>query len=231
MIENIKTMNNLTSTYLKDTKNIVIGPKKEERFIHLPFNKKDKYFSDPADLVKFIKDVEFMIRTSKEYHRYIRYLKEDLGLRNCVLFREINDRMAPIEMHHGPIFTLFDLVEIKITYLYKQNVPINSYRLAHYILKDHWDNIIQVAMLCKSAHAAVHNSVINKKEKYFLSGDLAWGDINAFIHKYHEAFSINHYNKLKDYIKRYDTFKNKNGQTELFNNTITYWADVLKDVF
>jgi hypothetical protein len=229
-MKNTSSMKNLTSTFLPDTKNIVIASEKQERFINLPFNKKDRYFSNPIDLVKFIKDVELVIRTSKEYHSYIRYLKEKVGLHNCALFKDINDTIAPIEMHHGPIFTLFDLVEIKISYFFKNNMPINSYRLAHHVLKDHWDNIVQVAMLCKAAHAAVHNQALNKSDKYFLSGDLAWGDINAYIDKYHEAFSINHYNKLKEYEKLYKTRKNKNARSELFNNTITYWVDILKDV-
>jgi hypothetical protein len=181
------------------------------------------------DLIKFIKDVEAVIRGSKEYYAYIKYLKEEVGLRNCALFQEINDGIAPIEMHHGPIFTLFDLVEIKIAYFYKNNLPINSYRLAHYILKDHWDNIVQVAMLCKAAHEAVHNPTMNRNCKYFLSGELAWGDINEYINRYHEAFSINHYNKLKEYEKQYNIHKTHTVKSELFSNVITYWVDVLKD--
>jgi hypothetical protein len=229
-MEKTKTMKNLTSTVLPDTNNIVIAPEYQERFIHLPFNKKDKYFSNPLDLIKFIKDVEAVIRISKEYHNYIKYLKENVGLRNCVLFREINDGIAPIEMHHGPIFTLFDLVEIKIAYFYKHSLPINSYRLAHYVLKDHWDNIVQVAMLCKAAHEAVHNPAINRNGKYFLSGELAWGDINEYINRYHESFSINHYNKLKEYEKQYQRYKTNTAKSELFTNVITHWVDVLKDV-
>jgi hypothetical protein len=229
-MEDVKTMKNLTSTYLPDTKNIVIGPESQEKFIHLPFNKKDKHFFNPTDLINFIKSVEAVIRMSKEYHSYIKYLKEKVGLRNCVLFRDINDRLAPIEMHHGPIFTLFDIVEIEIAYFYKNNIPINSCRLAHYILKDHWENIIQVVMLCKTAHAAVHNPAINKKEKYFLSGELAWGDINAYIRKYHESFSLNHYRKLKEYEKYYTMFKTNNSKSEVFSNVITHWVDVLKDI-
>jgi hypothetical protein len=231
-MKTLRKMNNLTSTELSDTKNIVIGPNRQEKYIHLPFNKKDKYFSNPTDLIKFIQDVEKVIRTSKEYSNYIKYLKNDAGLRYCSLFREIDDTKAPIEMHHGPIFTLYDIVEIQIAYLYKHNEAINSYRLAHNILKDHWDNIIQVVMLCKAAHTAVHNlNRLKDKKKYFLSADAAWGDINTFISKYYEAFSINHYNKLKDYIKNYNLYKNcdANSDTELFHNKITEWIYKFKE--
>jgi hypothetical protein len=231
-MEKQRKMNNLTSTELSDTRNIVIGPERQEKFIHLPFNKKDKYFSNPTDLIKFIQDVEKVIRTSKEYTNYIRYLKEEVGLHSCSLFREIDDSKAPIEMHHGPIFTLYDIVEIQIAHLYRNGDAINSYRLAHNILKDHWNNIIQVIMLCKTAHTAIHNlNGIKDKKKYFLSADAAWGDINAFIEKYHDAFSINHYNKLKDYINNYHIYKSDeaNKDTELFHNKITEWTYKFKD--
>jgi hypothetical protein len=227
-----KRLNNLTSTELSDTKNIVIGPERQEKYIHLPFNKKDKYFSNPADLIKFIQDVEKVIRTSKEYSNYIKYLKEKCNLHHCSLFRDIDDSKAPVEMHHGPIFTLYDIVEIQIAYLYKRNEAINSYRLTHNILKDHWDNIIQVVMLCRAAHMAVHNlNGLKDRRRYFLSADAAWGDINAFIAKYYEAFSITHYNKLKDYIKSYNLYKKDTAEreTELFHNKITEWIYKFKD--
>jgi hypothetical protein len=227
-----RKMNNLTSTELYDTKNIVIGPERQEKYIHLPFNKKDKYFTNPSDLIKFIQDVEKVIRTSKEYSNYIKYLKNDVGLHNCSLFRDIDDSKAPIEMHHGPIFTLYDIVEIQVAYLYKHKMPINSYRLAHNILKDHWNNIIQVVMLCKTAHTAVHNlNGLKDKKRYFLSADAAWGDINKFIEKYHEAFSITHYNKLKDYVKNYNLYKRDSSdiKPELFTNKITEWVHEFKN--
>jgi hypothetical protein len=238
-MEQQRMMKNLSSTELSDTKNIVIAPEYQERFIHLPLNKKDKYFSNPADLVKFIKDTEKEIRTSKEYSNYIRYLKQVVGLRNCALFKNIDDSKAPIEMHHGPIFTLFDIVEIQIAYFYKKNIPINSARLTHHILKDHWNNLIQVVMLCKTAHDMVGNlqklrdkAPPEEKKKYFLSGDGSWGNINAFILKYHEAFSINHYNKIINYIKDYKTYmnqENKTAKSELFITRITKWASIIED--
>jgi hypothetical protein len=230
-MESTTMMKNLTSTELSDTKNIVIGPEKEERFIHLPFNKKDKYFSNPIDMIKFIKDVEAVIRGSKEYSRFIRYLKEDVGLRSCSILTEVDDSLAPIEMHHGPIFTLYDIVEIQISYLYKNNMPINSCTLAHNILKDHWDRIIQVVMLCKTAHIGVHNFNNGKEtdKKYFLTSDSSFGNINEFISKYHNAFTIDHYNKIKNFIYQYNIYKSKkeNKKDELFIKNITEWAEKL----
>jgi hypothetical protein len=231
----MKTLENLTSTPLSDTGNIVIAPKNQERFIYLPFNKKDKYFSNPNDLYKFIKDVELVIRTSKEYSAYIKYLKETVGLKQCSLYSEIDDSKAPIEMHHGPIFTLYDIVEIQIAYLFKNGSPINSFKLANNVLKDHWNNVIQVVMLCRAAHIAVHNdrSRNNKNRgQYFIPPERTWGNINEFIKKYYMALSITHYEKIKRYISDYKNYVNnsdKQNENELFINKITKWVDVLKE--
>jgi hypothetical protein len=226
-------LENLTSTELQDTKNIVLGVENHERFINLPLNKKDKYFQNPNDIIRFIKDVERLIRTRKEYSCYIRYLKEKIGLRTCALYSEITDEQAAIEMHHGPIFTLFDLIEIQITYLSQNNMPINSCILSHNVLKDHYDNIIQVVMLCKAAHVAVHNDsdITRNKRRFFIPLDRTWGDINEFIRKYHKAFSINHYDKLKRYINDYNAYTENaaSENSELFINKVTKWADILKE--
>jgi hypothetical protein len=227
----MNTLENLTSTHLSDTKNIVIAPRNEERFIYLPFNKKDKYFNNPNDLLKFIKSVELLIRTSKEYSAYIKYLKATVGLRQCALYRKIDDGKAPIEMHHGPIFTLFDIVEIQIAYLFKNNLPINSFRLTHNILKDHWNNLIQVVMLCKAAHVAIHNDRDINKNKYFIPPERTWGDINGFINKYYTAFTVTHYEKVKRYIKEYNRYNsgNRSEEDKLFTNKMTDWSNILKE--
>jgi hypothetical protein len=226
-------LKNLTSTELSDTKNIVLGLENHERFVNLPLNKKDKYFQNPNDIIKFIKDVEKLIRTRKEYSGYIKYLKEKVGLHTCALYSDISDEQAIIEMHHGPIFTLFDIIEIQITYLSLNNMPINSCILAHNVLKDHYENIIQVVMLCKAAHVAVHNEgdVSRNKRRFFIPIERSWGNINEYIRKYHKAFSINHYDKLKRYITEYKAYDsdNRSSENELFINKITRWADILKE--
>jgi hypothetical protein len=172
-----------------------------------------------------------VIRTSKEYSAYIKYLKDIVGLRQCALYRGIDDTKAPIEMHHGPIFTLFDIVEIQIAYLFKKGLPINSFRITHNVLKDHWNNLIQVVMLCKAAHVAIHNERDRNRKRYFIPQERSWGDINGFINKYYDAFTINHYEKIKRYIKEYNEYEagNKKEEDKLFTNKITDWVSILKE--
>ena len=171
----------------KDNGNIVVGRTGYEKFIHLPLNKKDKYFMNPVDFIKFIKDVESLIRKSKEYSRYIAYLKNEIGLRSCALFHNIDDSVAPIEMHHGPIFTLYDIVEIQIAHMFVNGEAINSMSVANNVLKDHFDNIIQVTMLCEMAHKGVHSFAKTKDSKFFLSADGSFGDFRKFVEKYKDS--------------------------------------------
>ena len=212
----------------KDNGNIVVGSTGYEKFIHLPLNKKDKYFMNPVDFIKFIKDVESLVRKSKEYSRYIAYLKNEIGLRSCALFHNIDDSVAPIEMHHGPIFTLYDIVEIQIAHMFVNGEAINSMSVANNVLKDHFDNIIQVTMLCEMAHKGVHNFSKTKDSKFFLSADGSFGDFRKFVEKYKDSLTVQHVAKIKNYFKLYNEYSETKNSSPMFEAVITMWQDKFK---
>ena len=211
-----------------DNGNIVVGRTGYEKFIHLPLNKKDKYFMNPVDFIKFIKDVESLVRKSKEYSRYIAYLKNEIGLRSCALFHNIDDSVAPIEMHHGPIFTLYDIVEIQIAHMFVNGEAINSMSVANNVLKDHFDNIIQVTMLCEMAHKGVHNFSKTKDSKFFLSADGSFGDFRKFVEKYKDSLTVQHVAKIKNYFKLYNEYSETKNSSPMFEAVITMWQDKFK---
>lgn len=212
----------------KDNGNIVVGRTGYEKFIHLPLNKKDKYFMNPVDFIKFIKDVESLVRKSKEYSRYIAYLKNEIGLRSCALFHNIDDSVAPIEMHHGPIFTLYDIVEIQIAHMFVNGEAINSMSVANNVLKDHFDNIIQVTMLCEMAHKGAHNFSKTKDSKFFLSADGSFGDFRKFVEKYKDSLTVQHVAKIKNYFKLYNEYSETKNSSPMFEAVITMWQDKFK---
>ena len=205
----------------KDNGNIVVGRTGYEKFIHLPLNKKDKYFMNPVD-------VESLVRKSKEYSRYIAYLKNEIGLRSCALFHNIDDSVAPIEMHHGPIFTLYDIVEIQIAHMFVNGEAINSMSVANNVLKDHFDNIIQVTMLCEMAHKGVHNFSKTKDSKFFLSADGSFGDFRKFVEKYKDSLTVQHVAKIKNYFKLYNEYSETKNSSPMFEAVITMWQDKFK---
>lgn len=221
-------LKNLNSTK-KDNGNIVVAVDKMERFIHLPFNKKDKYFRNPDDFIRFIKACENAVRKSPEYTRYIAYLKVTVGLQSCALFPNITQAQAPLEFHHGPVFTLYDIIEIQIAHLFKNGDRINSSNVAHNVLKDHFDNIIQGVMLCEAAHKGVHAFQKTKDKKFFLPMDAAWGDLGKFLEKYHESFTMQHVLKLKRYLQDYEKYSAHPEKPSLFAEDITLWANKFEE--
>ena len=165
----------------------------------IPFYKDEEFFANFESYNAFIKSCEKMIRTSKRYSNYISYLKNDVGLHNCQVFSNVTDLdggKSCIEMHHGPILTLYDYCAIIIEDFRIKHKKITTFRITDAVLTEHELNHVQVVMLSKTAHEEVHNRNI------FLSYKQGFGDICAFIKKYRNAISEFYRNKINNYIER-----------------------------
>lgn len=214
-------MSNLPNIkYKKIKKNPTIDS--DNALYELPFYKDAEYFSNLENFVSFVKSVENLVRTSTYYSRYIKYLKEDLGLNYCQVLSNIKnvdgEESVEIEMHHGPILTLFDYVCIMVDYMLAHDKKITSYRVADKILDEHFENHIQVVMLSKTVHQEVHDGNI------FINTRQAFGDLNAFLEKYHDGLSDDLIRKINTYIntsENYDSFDK--GVLELKEN-IKNWS-------
>jgi len=190
------TFSNIISE--KTETNVVL--KDDAKTSIIPFYKEKSFLLNTIDYLKFIKSIEHQVRTSKEYSAYIRYLKEDLDpkLNHCMVYSNITDSDAPIEMHHH-IFTLFDIVEIISTWFFKNDMPFSSSRVFHVVMEEHRNNRILVVMLCKAVHEAVHNK-INPR---FLDYRMGHGDIVGFLEKYWDCLSITHIKKIQVYMEEF----------------------------
>lgn len=162
----------------------------------LQFNKSTEYFEDYESLVKFIKQTEKNVRRSLRYKHYIKYLKEIVKLNKCQVLRNVTDEDASIHMHHGPIFTLYDICAIVLEYFLIKGWKINTATVADAVLKEHEANRVQVVMLSASVHEQVHNGEL------FINRHQAWGDIESFTRKYWSAISPDYREQLNKYIDR-----------------------------
>ncbi len=126
----------------------------------------------------FIKNTENCIRKSRMYSAYIDYLKNVIGLKHDAFNSEITDEVASIEMHHGPIFTLYDYVKIIMDYCFDKNIPVNTFTVARLVMYEHAANRVQVAMLSKNNHNLVHAG------KLFLDFRQCHGSLKDFISRY-----------------------------------------------
>ena len=165
----------------------------------IPMYKNADYFSNIESYVNFIKGCERAVRNNDRYKKYIWYLKNVVGLNHCQVLPSIepdDNGKIEIEMHHGPIFTLYDYCEIMLEHFLIRGYRVSTYRIADAVLDEHQKNRVQVVMLLATVHEEVHNRNI------FINYQQAWGDLNAFTKKYYHAMSDPIKEKLNKYIDR-----------------------------
>ena len=205
------------STIEKEDGNLILNyDKTTGMFINLFYTKNN--LSNLNERTKLIKKTESIIRKSARYRLYKNKLFE-MGINMCAVLGNVTEDIATLEMHHGPIFTLWDYIEITIDYFYQNKMPINSFRLAQQVLNDHFEDLIQVVMISKSVHKAAHNGNTNNTFKIGL--DSAWGNLVGYLEKYKGCLSRKHFAKLNEYFE----LKNKNTDENLFKLKITEWKN------
>ena len=194
-------MVNLVSTKTKDG-NLVISME-DTKYYYLPFDKSPLDLTDPKIRDKFIKSVEKLVRTSRHYKQYINYLKNDLGLNSYAVFGNVQSTKkskTKIEMHHGPIFTLYDIVSIILEkHLCEMDNHLTTFAIAAEVLELHRRKLVQTVMLSQT----VHKSMDNKEKAPFIPLEMTFGNLYQFIVEYGKYFSPTHRNNLKKYFVNY----------------------------
>ena len=112
----------------------------------IPFYKPTEYFSNIESYTNFIKSVERLVRTNDRYSKYIDYLKKEIKLDHCQVLSGLNDQDCDIEMHHGPIFNLFDYCAIVLEYFLMKQWKVTTFRIADTVLDEHQKNRVQIVM-------------------------------------------------------------------------------------
>ena len=158
--------------------------------------RKSKYdFDDIAEYNKFVKKVENMVRTSKEYKFFINWVKNTLGINFCQVSSGIlSSEKVDVELHHGPIFTLYDYVSVILNKYIDTSTPITSFAIANEVIEEHFQLRVQCVMLAKTNHEAVHNGDI------FLNIRQGIGNISEFINRYSKYFTDDQKYKIARYI-------------------------------
>ena len=190
-------------------------------YYHILMYKNEEYFSNYENYVNFVKGCEKLVRTNDRYSKYINYLKKEVKLNKCQVLKNVTDEDASIEMHHGPIFTLFDICAIVLEYYLLKKWKISTMRIADTVLDEHQANRIQVVMVSTTVHEEIHNGDL------FINYHQAFGDINAFLKKYKDAISDEYREQLNRYIDRsllYDS--NDFGILDLNKNLGVKWYEI-----
>lgn len=152
------------------------------------------YFFDSDTFVKYVKMVEKVVRGSEDYKAFVTWVKNVLGINFCQVSSKIVEGDASIEMHHGPIFTLYDYCAIILQHMISSGETISSFRVADRVLQEHFDLRVQVVMLAITNHEAISNRDL------FLNLNQGIGNVNAFIMKYAADLDDEQKYKIWNYI-------------------------------
>lgn len=178
----------------------------------IAFYKGADYFEDMVEYNKFAKAVENTVRTSDDYKRFVAWVKNTVGINFCQVSSNIVERdddekgkNCLIQMHHGPIFTLYDYVTIIMNKFIDEGKPISTFIIANEVIEEHFKLHVQVVMLAETNHEAVHNRDI------FLNIRQGIGNISEFIREYapyltdDQKYRIHRYISLCQDNDSYDT--------------------------
>lgn len=162
----------------------------------IPLYKDEEYFSNIDSRNAFIKACERLVRTSDRYSKYKKHLIEEIELNHCAVFKDLDTADCTIEMHHGPIFTLYDYCDIMISYFLLKKWKITTARIASAVLDEHENDNIQVVMLSSTIHEEVGDRNI------FIHPKQAYGKIDRFLNKYLPAIGKDLREKYNRYMDR-----------------------------
>lgn len=159
----------------------------------------------------YVKGIEAMVRDDDRYVDYIAKLKQG-GLDRCAVMGNLptDNPKLKVEMHHGPIFNLFDICDIVLKACLKRGMTdITTFKIANLVLKEHEDDNIMIVMLSKPVHhSGVHNKRSNKG--VFVDVGSTFGRLDRFIDRWGDGMESEHEKYLSIYIAE---AKKAQGQT------------------
>ena len=207
-------------------KDEVLSISSREQIFDINFYKTYDDLRTIENFVNFIKSCERLVRSSTDYKAYKSQMYE-LGLTRCQFLGNIQmdeDGSVEIEMHHGPILTLFDYCAIITDYLLKHKEKLNTFIVARKVIDEHFLGNVQTVMLSKTVHQLVDSGEI------FINFNQCIGNINEFLKKYRDGLTEDRIAKINRYIylsKKFDSYDN--GLLDL-KNTVTNWNyDIAKE--
>lgn len=150
----------------------------------------------------FIKKTEQVIRLDDRYTRYISKLKKN-GLDRCAIMGNMPDAGSKlkVEMHHGPIFNLFDLCDIVLkASLLRGEDDITSFDISDRILTEHENDHIMIVMLSKPVHmGGAHNKRSHKS--IFIDITATFGRLDRFIDNWGDGMEEEHFTYIRKYCE------------------------------
>lgn len=165
----------------------------------LPFDKPQDYFLSYESRQRFIQETKRLVRRSKGY----KYFKSQILKR--IPYDQINPNFSEengctLEMHHGPIFELVEIIDILIDAFLYYGKEVTTMTIADAVLKEHYEGRVQVMILAKTSHEIVTNRQVYINLNQFI------GDVKAFMDKYEAFISNDKKREYNDIIMRSEAY-------------------------
>lgn len=156
-------------------------------------------YNTEKDKRKFIEQTKRIIRSSKEYKDYIRFLKDNMDMNRCAFFSNVKhtkDNKVQIEIHHEPL-TLDDIVRIVVEHQQAEGKPLNSLDVADEVMELHYNDEVGLVPLSTTIHEVIHNS-----DKISIPLTLCYGNYKQFVEDYQDFIEDDILTKLESKIEK-----------------------------
>jgi len=196
---------------------------------------------DPKIFKKYISDLERICRNSREYKKFISYLRENLDMNKCSFMENVsneNDLGIKIEIHHSP-FTLFDIVNIVYARRATYNESLEIELVAKEVMYLHYRLIVGLIPLSETIHDLVHTKYV------FIPVSFVMGNYDEFFQMYKPFISpevVDSYERILEFSTTFDTYKqnealqksylylNVEGQNNNYQYTIKLMNKTIDDI-
>ena len=162
-------------------------------------------YDTEKDKRKFIEQTKRIIRSSKEYKDYIRFLKENMDMNRCAFcsnVRHTRENKIQIEIHHEP-FTLDDIVRIVIERQLDEGKPLNSLDIADEVMELHYNDEVGLVPLSATIHEVIHS----ENQKISIPLNLCYGNYKKFVEDYQDYIEDDLLTKLEKKIEKTKSLK------------------------
>jgi len=128
-------------------------------------------FEDDKQFVKFIKNVESLVRKSYEFSLWRQYILEVLKVSKCAITFESKEDVSICIHHHIP--SLFLLVKGVIQKYMKEEKEFCTFDIARDVIEIHYQNRLGYVPLTETMHEKFHNGKLDIPIN-LVQGDYLW---------------------------------------------------------
>jgi hypothetical protein len=146
------------------------------------------------DWERFIGTVKSMVRSSQEYRHFVSVCKIELGMTNCSFLHRVSseEEGVDVEIHHAGL-GLHEIVEIVAEDLIADG-GVTSMTVADSVMAAHFDGLVMVCPLSKTAHELVHAGRLNVKVEQ------CHGDLAGLLRRHARGVRGDHLERIRTFL-------------------------------